>query len=236
MTLLIVAAHNDESHRGSAKRNLAGGVIGLSDTEYIDQDYLPVVVEKYTNHNGDIDNYMTTSIINGASATEDAGNHELDLKTNIAGASKITYQSKDQCKITDRVVYNVKLNNVQFNSDIGNKRIVFGLMSAFNGAVTDLANIQSEFVVDAWSLNTQNNGGVTTTTHVNFSISDDDLFTIVVCTDKVEFYQNDLLLGKHTTNIPTGDMEFGVGLAVNIASDVLRLDVDYINFESIMKV
>ena len=41
MLRIHISSHNDDLHKGTAKRNLAGGVVGLKSDSKINSDYLP---------------------------------------------------------------------------------------------------------------------------------------------------------------------------------------------------
>ncbi len=163
-------------------------------------------VEEYSVHTGVIENFATTNLGTGSSATVDASNHELDLATGTNSAGFTTYFFKPAYSLsTSPLVLNVIFRNFYNGSGGTDKYTIIGLDNSLGNSFGSnyVALIYRSSNGD-WRLETYN-GSLTTTT-LSSQIGNGDLVTIIAELSRVYVYKNGTPIAISISNISNSVM------------------------------
>ena len=192
-------------------------------------------VEEYSNHLGTVDNFTQTVLAGNGTQSTDTVNHKMDLSTGITAASAATYDTKKTWTLgTNPIVVNIVVKGIQAGGT-GSVSTQLGLSGVFGSYVYMLtAGDAVAFKSDAsgyWSAHTGNTSAGFTDTGIT-TPSDGDLLTINATTSTCKYYVNGTLVATHTTNIPTGVLNIGGGVACGTGLTTARkVSVDMLSFK-----
>jgi hypothetical protein len=192
-------------------------------------------IEKYSNHLGNVDNFLTTSVLGDATATEDAGAHRMMLLSGVSASARSAYSSASQFSVgAQHTIFNCVLSSISAGTG-ANKTAYIGF---FNSLVTP-GNVIAFFqdTDDTWHCKTisQTSGG-TTDTPISALATYDHLTVVISKLNsfvRAVFYVNGLVVAKHTTNIETiFTMNLGAFTRSSTNAGTSRtINISYIGFE-----
>jgi len=198
---------------------------------FMEEIVFGISLEEYSNHFGNTDNFMETNVSGtGATATEDATNHEMDLVSGTGSGGYANYISKDSWILgTKPIVVNMMFDNLVPGASSSD--LLMGLKNIFSSPSTNKSCV---FCYDAgtavWKAVTGHASNIESTTIT--SPSPGDVLTIVATSSKVLYFVNGVVVATHTLYIPVTTQYFGAVVVNAIGSpSSLSVSIDYINFK-----
>jgi hypothetical protein len=187
--------------------------------------------ERYSNHQGTVDNIMKTSITGNGTATTDNANHRMDLNTGIVDVGhKAKYYSEIQANPStssfrvDYIVQNIvngTNNNFITTVGIGDFSLITGIYF-------------SQAIDGSWYTTTTDGAGGGSNTSIT-ALSDGDKISIIGLQTNAYFLKNGALIATHTTGIPNTNLSFTALVNHSImgppAVTGRQISIDYIDFE-----
>lgn len=192
-------------------------------------------IQRYDNHQGNIDNFIITAAVGSGSATEDAGAHRMNLLSGLTANNYGAYYSTSQYVIgAYHTVFNCVLSAIAVGT-LNTEKAYIGFFNTLSAPANAIAFFWD--VDEQWYCRTASQtSGATTDTLIADVVSNDHLSIIAFVRDglpQVKFYVNGVLVATHTTNIETVfAMNFGV-FARCVVNAIANKDVkiDYVSFE-----
>lgn len=201
--------------------------------EELENPIFGACIEEYSNHNGDVDNFMETTTTGNATATEDTTNHEMDLSSGITVNGYAAYTSKDSWAPSSKImVFNGIIQNITLGAG-GQRRFKIGFDTPGNWSPSSLYE-QAVFFYDStdgWKTSTILSSATKNTIS---ALSNGDLVTIILTTSYAIFMVNGTVVQTHTTNLPTSALEIGISCGTFLgaaATTSMAVSADYLSIK-----
>lgn len=206
----------------------AGAGASLDGNDFLPADNMYPCFEDYSNHNGNVDNYMEVGTSGNATTTENTTDHSMDLVTGVTVVGVARYNSKRAIALSTKPwVVNGKITNMV--SGVGGTRDSYmGLSDDWTDSVQENTATFRQDLNNAWTCVTAKAASYTNSSIT--AITPSDIMTIVATSSKVRFFVNGTLVATHTTDIPIASLKLGANVLTRgtAATTSREMGVDFI--------
>ncbi len=186
----------------------------------------PCVIE-YSNHQGTVDNIMTTTVEGSGTAVTDNALHQMDLSVGANINSSSEYRTGIGIyPATQYFELNIVISSILNGDNNKNQTTRIGLIQDTNNGAYFLCNTAA-----TWSIQTNRDGTYESTA---VSISEGDLLTIIGKLNKIMYFVNGVLVATHQT-ITLGSTLYYPLVRVDHTTDAITIprsvSCDYISWK-----
>ena len=188
----------------------------------------------YYNHNGNIDNFTDKIEVLNGTAVENALLHRVDLSTGLGTNTRAAYITKTQTALSsDTIVVSYIVQNIGVGV-AGQRFSYIGFCTDFSvapfGGVKTICLMQDE--TGDWR--TVSDDSIGFESKVFPAVSNGDRITIIANSSEILFYQNNILINRHSKYITTDSLSIGACVFIFGASSATTdrtLSIDFIGIE-----
>jgi len=188
----------------------APGEASLDGNDFLPADNMYPCYEEYSNHNGNVDNYMEVGTSGNATATENAADHSMDLVTGLVLVGTARFNSKLAVALSAKPwIVNGKITNMVSGAG-GTRDSYIGLSDDWTDTVQENSSTFRQNLDNNWTCVTSKAASYTNSAIA--AVTAGDIMTIVATSSKVRFFVNGTLVATHTTDIPIATLKLGANV------------------------